>query len=134
MSNLEQIIRPAAAGAIRPPPPPGYFASPIFSDPNIVTWGSSGGSVFELQAHQQATVPPAKWPKNDEQKRKYDVIRVKNPDDPTQHVDVEAMTEYVARNRIDKSRITLRYAPQGESENVEVLSRNNTRNSSIQEG
>lgn len=129
MSDLEQIVRPSLAGAIRPSPPAGYFASPIFSDPNIVTWGTSGATVFELQAHQQATVPPAIWPKSDETKRTYDVVRVKNPDDPTQHVDVEAMTEYIARNRIDKSRTTLRYAPQGASDNVEVLSKNNVRTS-----
>lgn len=126
MSELEQIVRPSQEGAIRPGPISGYQAPPVVKDATVITWGTSGSNIFQLSAHasQQINNP---WPKSDETHRKYDIIKVKNPDDDTQHVFVEAMTEYNARNSIDKSRTTLRYASQTSSANVEVISTGNVR-------
>lgn len=129
MSDLEQIVRPAQDGSIRPVYAAQLLKPPVVSSAGTISWGSSGANIFQVSAHVSQNVDPAKWPKSDEIKRTYDLVKVKNPDDKSQHVIVESMTEYQARNAIDKSRITLRYATNTNSENVEVLSRGNTRTS-----
>lgn len=88
------------------------------------SFGSAGSNVFELRANSKGEVD-----NNDHQetKRTFDVVRVKNPDDNAQHVDVEVMTEYQAKNRIDESRIKVRFTPQAAAENIEILRRDQTR-------
>lgn len=131
MSKLEQIVRPSQDGLIRPSPAAGYQAPPIIPNGNTVTWGSAGNDIFQVSAHVSQSINNP-WPKSDETQRKYDVARVKNPDDHDQHVDVEAMTEYQARNKIDKSRITLRYAKMNPTEgNIEILSSDNVRKQTV---
>jgi hypothetical protein len=132
MSELEQIVRPAQDGSIRPVYLPQLLAAPKVSNPNAVTWGSASASIFQASASISQSVPPAKWPKSDEIKRTYDIVKVMNPDDHSQYVHVEAMTEYQARNAIDKSRVTLKYASQGASEHVEIVSTGNVRTSGEQ--
>ena len=129
MSELERIVRPSQDGSIRPNPVLGYQSPPVTPEDNTITWGGSGSNIFQASAHLSQSIDPAKWPDSSETSRTFDVVRVKNPDDTTQHVDVEVMTEYQARNKIDKSRITLRYGAQQPNANIEILSRNNVRKS-----
>jgi hypothetical protein len=82
--------------------------------------------VFDLQAQSKAEVPPAKF----EAERKYDVVRVYNPDDRDQFVDTEQMTEYQGRNKLSDERFVLRFAKPQNTANTEVISRGNTRKSS----
>ena len=122
--QLEQIVRPSTNPSIRPPYPSQITstAKPASDTPKV--WGSSGNSVFDLRAQDESTVKPATWP---ETQRTYDVVRVKNTDDPDQHVDVEVMTEYQGRNKISQDRITLKFATNTNTDNTEVLSRGNIR-------
>jgi hypothetical protein len=71
----------------------------------------------------QSEVPEPKW----ETERTYDVVRVYNPDDRSQFVDTEQMTEYQARNKISKERITLKFATNSNTENTEVIQKGLTR-------
>lgn len=130
MTKLEQIVRPYVSGPIRPAAPIGLQNAPKASDMTPHTWGSSGDNIFTLKAQLNQKIPPAKWPDSSEEKRTYDVVRVKNADDPSQFVDTEVMTEYQARNKIDGSRITLRYATNTNTDTTEVISRGNVRTSS----
>lgn len=130
MSDLEQIVRPAQAYSFRPPPNYAARGPTITKGSKVVTWGSSGANIFQLQASIQQNVPPATWPKSDEEKRTYDVVRVMSADDPSTFVDTEVMTEYQARNQIDGSRITLRYASNVDTDTTQVISRGNVRVSS----
>lgn len=120
---FEVLVRPAETPDIRP----GVPAKAKTQKPadGVVTWGKSGGNVFFL-----ANTASGFTVKDDveEVKRKYDKVRVKNPDDPDQHVDVEVLTEYQARNRINKSRYTLRFESPENTATTQVLSRGNTRN------
>jgi len=130
VTKLEQIVRPYVAGAIRPPAPIG-LQFPVVAKPNVPTvWGSAGQNAFQLSASINQKAPPTQWPKSDEIQRTFDVVRVFNPDDHSTFVDVEAVTEYQARNQIDQSRITLRYATNTNTDNTEVISRGNVRKSS----
>lgn len=125
MSTLEQIVRPATVNGIRPLNFQVQRKAPKAPAANIIVWGSGGNDVFSISAHVQQDVKndlPA-----DEIKRTYDQVKVMNPDDNEQHVTVEAMTEYQARNQIDKSRIILRFFKQEDTENVKVQSRGNVR-------
>lgn len=130
MGKLEQIVRPYVSGQIRPATPVG-LQFPVTSKANVPTvWGAAGQNAFQLTAAINQKVPPAQWPKSDETQRTYDVVRVFNKDDKTQFVDVEAMTEYQARNKIDGSRITLRYATNTNTDTTQVMSTGNVRKSS----
>jgi hypothetical protein len=130
VSDLEQIVRPSQAYSFRPPPNYAARAPVITKGSKVVTWGSSGQNIFQLQASIQQNVPPATWPKEDEEKRTYDVVRVFNADDPTTFVDTEVMTEYQSRNQLDGSRTTLRFATNTDTATTQVISRGNVRVSS----
>lgn len=127
---LENLVRPNESTNYRPPPT-NPFAS---SNPNDsrkfenakLSWGGAGDGLFTWQNPGFGLTDDTK---NDETLRKYDVVRVKNKDDPDQYVDTETMTEYQARNAISKQRITLRFAPPEASENTEIISRGNSRGS-----
>jgi len=126
VADLEQVTRPSQSPSIRPIAAAGMRAPPAPVDPNIHTWGTAGSNVFQLTADLRNSVPPADMK---EESRTYDVVRIKNPDDNQQHIDVEVMTEYKARNSIDKSRTTMRFATTTADANSEIISRGNTRNS-----
>lgn len=128
MPNLEQVVRPSETGEVRP----GYISSnraaPIVPDENEVVWGSAGNDVFALQANLKSEV---KTGDEEEIERKVDTVRIKSKDDPSVYVDVEVMTEYQARNRIDKSRTTLRFQPPEGDANSEVIKRGEVRKTGI---
>jgi hypothetical protein len=128
VSELEQIVRPSQDGSIRPAPQQAIYGPPVIPDGNVISWGSSGSNIFQVSAHLSQNINNP-WPKDTETKRTFDVVRVKNPDDLSQHVDVEAMTAYEARNTIDKSRITLKFAKMDPTEGgvVEIISSDNVR-------
>lgn len=122
-NHLEQVVRPSQAPQIRPGNPSQLLATPVVPQNEPQVWGSSGDSVFDLQASAQQELPEPKF----EAQRTYDVVRVFNPDDRSQFVDTEQMTEYQGRNKIDASRFVLRFAGNANTENTEVRSKNNIR-------
>lgn len=122
-NHLEHVVRPSQAPQIRPGQPTQLFATPKVPQNEPQVWGGSGDSVFDLQAHAQQELPEPKF----EAQRTYDVVRVFNPDDRSQFVDTEQMTEYQGRNKISKERFTMRFATNTNTENTEVRSRNNIR-------
>lgn len=126
MSKLEQIIRPSAVGDIRPLNFTPARKQPKTPGDNLKVWGNAGDDIFALSAHLKQDVKPAEW---EESKRTYDVVKIMNPADNDQSVEVEAMTEYQSRNQIDKSRTTLRFSKVQPAANVEIVSRGNVRKS-----
>jgi hypothetical protein len=122
--HIEFIVRPSQAPAIRPGHPSQLLVAPKTPQNTPHEWGSSGDSIFDLHAHSAATVPKPEWP---ETQRKYDVVRVYNPDDHEQYVDTEQMTEYQGRNKISKERIILRFADTKNTDNTKVLQKGLTR-------
>lgn len=129
MSKLEQIVRPFTSGNIRPASPVGLQFPSNIKTPVPIVWGKAGQNAFQLSASVSLKTPAATWPKSDETQRTYDVVRIHSATDPTTFVDVEAMTEYQARNQIDQSRITLRYTPNTNSPTTTVISTGNVRKS-----
>jgi hypothetical protein len=130
-NHLEYVVRPSQSPNIRPGMPTQILATPKVIDNEPIVWGNSGDSVFDLNASTSIELPQPKW----EESRKYDVVRVYNPDDRTQFVDTEQMTEYQARNKpsqqssIAQDRIQLMFATNTNTENTEVISKGNTRSS-----
>lgn len=127
---LELLIRPNATGNIRPNYYSGLKSAKVDEDKKndnvVIAWGSGGDSIFTI------TTPAFGFKVEDDKEevsRKYDVVRVKNPDDPDQYVDTEVMTEWEGRNKISQDRTILRFgAPQATS-NTEIISRGNIRRS-----
>jgi hypothetical protein len=124
-NHLEYVVRPSQSPTIRPGSPSQIFAPIKIPQNTPQTWGSPGNSVFDLHAQSQVELPQPKF----EAERKYDVVRVYNPDDRTQFVDTEVMTEYQARNKLSNERFTLRFATNSNTENTEVIQKGLTRKS-----
>lgn len=122
--HIEYVVRPNESARIRPGSPSQILAPPKIVENEPQVWGSSGDGVFDLRAHSQVELKPPEFP---ETKRKYDVVRVYNPDDREQYVDTEVMTEYQGRNKISKDRIILRFAETQNSKTTEVRQRGLTR-------
>lgn len=123
-NHLEYVVRPSMDKSIRPGTATQLLATQKIVENEPIVWGNSGDSVFDLRAHAQQELPMPEFP---ETKRSYDVVRVYNPDDRTQFVDTEQMTEYQGRNRISKDRITLRFTKNQNTANTEVRQRGLTR-------
>lgn len=124
---LELLVRPNQSSDFRPPgnaPRRAQVGDVTKNDNVLVSWGSGGDSIFTVTS-------PSFGFKLEEDKgeieRTYDVVRIKNKDDPEQYVDTQVMTEWKGRNRIDGSRTTLRFAPPEEDENSEVLEKDKKR-------
>lgn len=126
-NHLEHVVRPSQAPQIRPGTPVQIFATPKVPENNPIAWGGAGDSVFDAHAHAQQELPQPKF----EESRTYDVVRVYNPDDRTQFVDTEQMTEYQGRNKLSNDRVTFRFATNHNTENTEVISKGNRRTSTI---
>ena len=126
-NHLEYVVRPSQSPTIRPGSPSQLFAPIKIPQNTPQTWGSSGNSVFDLHASAQQELPKPQW----ETERKYDVVRVYNPDDRTQFVDTEQMTEYQARNKMSADRFTMRFATNTNTENTEVIQKGLTRKSNL---
>lgn len=116
-NHLEYVVRPSQSPAIRPGSPSQLFETQKVPQNTPVSWGSSGNSVFDLTAREQSEVPQPKF----EAQRTYDVVRVYNPDDRTQFVDTEQMTEYQGRNKLSSERFTMKFATNTNTENTEVI-------------
>jgi len=128
-SPLELLIRPNQTGNIRPNYYNGKSArvDEATKNDNVqISWGQSGDSIFTYKT------PDFGFKVEDDKEetsRKYDVVRVKNPDDPDQYVDTEVMTQWEGRNKITKDRFILRFGSPQATENTEIISRGNVRNS-----
>ena len=118
--HLEFVVRPSQSPAIRPGVPTQILKTPKVPKNEPIQWGNSGQSVFDLHAHNQQETPKPEYP---ETQRKYDVVRVYNPDDHDQYVDTEQMTEYQGRNKISGDRIVLRFADTQNTANAKVQQR-----------
>jgi hypothetical protein len=125
-NHLEHVVRPSQAPQIRPGVPVQLFATPKVVINTPKTWGRPGDSVFDLTARSQSDVPQPKF----EAQRTYDVVRVFNPDDRTQFVDTEQMTEYQGRNKLSSDRFTIKFATNTNTENTEVIQKGLIRKSS----
>lgn len=123
MSDIENLSRPFSPLDIRPNNKT-TKREPLTPGNTLLTWGTGAGNVFQLRAQSRGEV------NNDDHKeirRTFDTVRVKNPSDNSQFVDVEVLTEYQARNRIDDSRVKVRFTPQEASSNIEIMRRNQVR-------
>lgn len=125
--SLEVVVRPSQSPDIRPLTALGLGAPAAVDPENEVVWGDSGNSAFTFSKHYSVTIEAV----HDEKERTYDQVRVKNPDDEDQHVDVEVLRKISTAKRkwIDEQEMTLNYKaldpdPDGLTE---ILSRNNKR-------
>lgn len=123
--SMEKITRPSNPPiTLRPDYPDQLSKAQPEPKSNMQVWGSAGQSVFQLRAASDSTVPEAKWP---ETQRTYDVVRVYNPDDRSQSIDTEVMTEFQGRNKISQDRVQIRFGQTQNTANSEVISRGNVR-------
>lgn len=126
--QLEMIVRPSTAAPIRPPYPTALLAT-VTPSTAAKTWGSSGNSIFDLRAHADQTIKPAKWPESD---RTFDEVKVKSKDDPEVFVSTEVMTQFRAKDpSTGRIGFTQKFPPPQATANSEIVSRNNVRTSNV---
>lgn len=123
-ASLEQIVRPSTAPDIRPAYPIYIKTSNPEPSETPKVWGSSANSLFDLKAHEEASVKPATWPEED---RTFDEVKVFNKDDKETSVTVEVMTQYNGRNPKTQQKFTQNFNPPTDSDTSEVVSRGNRR-------
>lgn len=126
--SLEHVVRPVVVDTLRPPSQSGLRTPNSDVEDAVLEWGRSGDSIFTISAsaHQEAQNPD-----HAEVARKVDVVRVKNPDDETQHIDVEVMREYQGINRATGERFNLAFDNVPISPSIEVIQSNVFRESDI---
>lgn len=124
MPDFEYISRPFAPLPVRPAGKT-FKHEPIAPGSTVFSWGSGGDDAFQLRASNQNQVDNG----NDhiEISRKFDVVKVKDPNNDENFIQTEVMKEYQARNRVDDSRIKIRFKETEGGGNVEILQRNQTR-------
>lgn len=124
MIELESIVRPTLPTDFRPPVNTLVLVPVIIDDDDTVVWGGAGDSVFQLKFLGAPT--QIKFVSTEES-RVFDTVRVKDPDNDENHLDLEVMTQYSGRNKTDDSRISISLARVQPAQDVEILSRNNVR-------
>lgn len=90
-------------------------------------WGKPGASPFQLNATVGFTV---KDDDDREVKRTYDVVRVKDPDNEDNHIDMEVVTALQLKNKIDGKRTQISMDRVKPSDTVQILQQDQTRTSS----
>lgn len=126
MSDMESLSRPWLPGDIRPSKKD-TGREPVVAGNAVLTWGKGGGNVFLLAAGIQNNFVVED--DNVEIKRTFDTIRIKQPDNADNYVDVEVMTAYQSRNTISAERRKIAFSKVEASQNVEIIKRDQTRTS-----
>lgn len=122
------ISPPNYKESIRPDFNPARYQAPAADDETTFVWGKAGASPFQLNATVGFTV---KDEQQVEMKRTYDTVRVKDPDNEDNHVDMEVVTAYQLKNKIDGSRINITMDRVQESDTVQILQKDQQRTSSV---
>jgi hypothetical protein len=126
MPNLESVVRPYAIQGVNPPKP--QVEGPNAPEQAILEFGGSGASVFTVALSaftEVVTIEPHR-----EISRTFDVVRVKNPDDPKQFVDVESLRKVTLQNVSTGAKREITYAEQQADANTEFVKRNQIRTTS----
>jgi hypothetical protein len=127
VNTLGPLIYPdLSKSQIRPDDVTSRFQQTTADTETTVVWGKPGASPFQLNANVNVKV---KDDDNIEMKRTYDTVRVKDPDNADNHVDMEVVTAYQLKNKIDGKRINITMDRVRPSDTVEILQQDQTRTS-----
>ena len=110
--------------AIRPDFNPNKYKTSVPETETTIVWGKPGADPFE-----ELYVLSAEAEEEREIRRKFDVVRVKDPDNEDNHIDVEVMTEWEGRTTVSNKRVKMTLEKPQASSNVEIRERNRTRSS-----
>lgn len=126
MPNLETIFRGSAIQGINPPKP--QVEGKAKDDEAILEFGGAGASVFTVSLSsfsELTTIEPHR-----ETTRTFDTLKIKNPDDPTQFVEVESLRKVTIQNNATGGKREITYAEQQAGQHVEFVKRNQVRGNS----
>lgn len=99
MTSLELLIRPFQAKDVTPPKRIIGSEKPV--DPVQVSLGSAGGTAFLFRAFSVIQFNTEDNFTYREVERKTHTVRVSNPDDSAQYVDVERIESIFLRNKVN---------------------------------
>lgn len=124
MPQLEFVVRPVQAPLIRPSP-----GAPKAAEPEEKVTEINGGSVQELQLRASYSKSVTHSRSSKEKERVVDLVRVKNPEDENQYIDMQVAHRLTLKGSPTATQ-RMRLKPPAEAENVEILQRNITVKSS----
>lgn len=104
---------------------PRKFRTTITQDESFTkVWGKPGANPFQLTATASFNMEETQ-----EIERKFDVVRVKDPDNEDNHIDVEVLTKLTTQSTISKQRTSISLERTQTSSSTEILQRDQTRTS-----
>jgi hypothetical protein len=118
---LENLVRPFLPAAVRPNA--ASIGTVQTQDTVVLMCGSPEGQITSQQGSRSASITSYTETQEQEVSRDVTSVRVKNPDDPNQHVDVDVTTGLnVARKDGDKvTKSNQTYAEVEATDNTEIL-------------
>lgn len=123
--SLEKLVRPSQVSSVRPNWRSNLKSAAKSGAPQPVelSWGGSGESIFSVVTPDPVGFKLEDDPKKEETDRQYDVVRVKNEDDPDQYVDTEVMTDWRGMNLQTGEIVQFKFLGPQNTKNTEVISR-----------
>ncbi|MCK1668617.1 hypothetical protein [Bradyrhizobium sp. 153] len=99
--SLEKVVRPFQAGdvfapRVMPPTQPAVVITD--DDPSTLTWEAKNSGDYDLGEDPWLSGFNASWIE-DKSRRQTETVRVQNPDDDTQYVDIERINKAVFKRR-----------------------------------
>lgn len=113
--SLERVVRPAQFGYIVGVGTPAKNRNTEGPERPTLEWGSGGASAFDAKLHVFNEIVEYQ-----EQSRTVDIVRVKNTNDPSQFVDVEAVKQTTITKQNGEREIT-NWQPAKPTENTEII-------------
>jgi hypothetical protein len=107
--SLERVVRPFqrndvfTARVLAPVQP----AVPPNTDNTTITWDGSSDASVDPAPPTYTWEFHAEWDEDKDQ-RKTDTVRIRNPDDQEQYIDVERITQMVFKNPVNKQEIKVK--------------------------
>lgn len=111
---LERIVRPFQTGdvfnarVLLPPVPPSGFT--VSEDVCLLTWKGENGATFDSDQPDPIESFKADW-KEDKASRVTQNVRVENPDDSSQYVEVQRLLSTTFKNEDTGKKMNLKFAP-----------------------
>lgn len=118
------ISPPDSKNAIRPEFDASKYRTRTTDTESTFVWGKPGASPFQLTGANNVII---KDDNTFETKRTFDVVRVKDPDNADNHVDMEVVTSLQLKNKIDGKRTQINMDRVTQSDTVQILQQDQTR-------
>jgi len=119
MTSIDRAVRPSIPVSVHPTSLRLTAQAPAASEV-VLEWGGPGASVFTIKLDAYSELQTIE--RQTEVQRTADIVRVKNPDDPNQYVDVESVTKVLVQSE-KGSKYEIDYQRIQSAQDTEIIKR-----------